>query len=68
MSEINMIHPFREGNGRTIREYIRCLALVNGYVINWNSLDKDQLLKAIIMSVNKDYSSLKDCLYKPIEK
>lgn len=68
MSEINMIHPFREGNGRTIREYIRCLALVNGYVINWNSLDKDQLLNAIIMSVNKDYSSLKDCLYKSIEK
>ena len=68
MSEINMIHPFREGNGRTIREYIRCLALANGYVINWNLLDQEHLLNAIIMSVNKDYSSLKDCLYKALEK
>lgn len=25
MAELNMIHPFREGNGRAIREFIRCL-------------------------------------------
>ena len=68
MAEINMIHPFREGNGRAIREYIRCLALANGYVINWNVVDKEHLLDAMIMSVNKDYSSLKYCLYKSIEK
>lgn len=24
--ELNMIHPFREGNGRSIREFIRQLA------------------------------------------
>jgi len=68
MSELNIIHPFIEGNGRTIREYIRCLAFVNGYIINWNVVAKDHLLDAMIMSVNKDYSSLKDCLYKSIEK
>lgn len=68
MAEINMIHPFREGNGRAIREYIRCLALANGYVINWNVVDKEHFLDAMIMSVNKDYSSLKHCLYKSIEK
>ncbi len=28
MSEINMIHSFREGNGRTLREFIRQLALL----------------------------------------
>lgn len=68
MSELNIIHPFREGNGRTIREYIRCVALVNGYVINWDLLDKEYLFNAIILSVNKNYSCLKDCLYKSIEK
>ena len=68
MAEINIIHPFREGNGRAIREYIRCLALANSYVINWNAVDKEHLLNAMIMSVNKDYSRLKDCLYKSIEK
>ncbi len=27
MAELNIIHPFREGNGRSIRELIRCMAL-----------------------------------------
>lgn len=27
MSEINVLHPFREGNGRTQREFVRSLAL-----------------------------------------
>lgn len=68
MAELNMIHPFREGNGRAIREYIRCLALASSYVIHWDGVDKEQLLDAMIMSVNKEYSNLKGCLYKAIEK
>jgi len=68
MAEINMIHPFREGNGRAIREYIRCLALANSLIINWSLVDKEHLLDAMIVSVNKDYSSLKNCLYRSIEK
>lgn len=27
MAELNIIHPFREGNGRSTRELIRCMAL-----------------------------------------
>ena len=30
--ELNVVHPFREGNGRTIREFIRQLALKNNYL------------------------------------
>jgi cell filamentation protein len=30
LGEINMIHPFREGNGRTQRIYIEQLCLNNG--------------------------------------
>lgn len=29
-TEINMLHPFREGNGRAIREFVRSLAEYNG--------------------------------------
>ena len=29
MSELKVLHPYREGNGRTIREFIRQLAYVN---------------------------------------
>lgn len=50
MSEINVLHPFREGNGRTQREFIRLLALENGYTISWDQVDKEILLQACIRS------------------
>ena len=34
MSELNIIHPFREGNGRSIRELIRCMALHYGFSLD----------------------------------
>lgn len=67
MAELNMIHPFREGNGRTIREFIRCLALKCSYVIYWSLVDSQKLLKASIISVDNNFAPLTDCLYKSIE-
>lgn len=34
MTELNIIHPFREGNGRSIRELIRCMGLEYGLYLN----------------------------------
>ena len=67
MSEMNMIHPFREGNGRVIREFIRCLALKHDYIIDWSLVDHQELLKASIISVDKNLSPLTACLYKAID-
>ncbi len=67
MAELNIIHPFREGNGRVIREFIRCLALKCGYVINWNSVYNNILLEASILSVN-DTAELAKCIDLCIEK
>jgi cell filamentation protein len=33
------MHPFREGNGRTQREFVRILALEKGYAFNLNPPD-----------------------------
>lgn len=66
MAELNMVHPFREGNGRAIREYIRCLALKCGYIIDWSLVDAQKLLEATILSVNKNYVPLAECLSKSI--
>ena len=52
MAELNIIHPFREGNGRTIREFIRMMAKRLNYDLNWGNMDKDELLKASILSVD----------------
>ena len=52
MSELNIIHPFREGNGRSIREFIRLMAKRMGYDLNWGNVDKEELLEASILSVD----------------
>lgn len=52
MAELNIIHPFREGNGRAIREFIRLMAKRLGYSINWGNVEKEKLLDASIRSVD----------------
>ena len=57
MAELNIIHPFREGNGRSIREFIRLMAKRLGYDLNWGNVDSNELLEASILSVD-DYKVL----------
>ena len=40
LSELNAIHAFREGNGRTQREFIRSLALHAGHRLSWAGLSQ----------------------------
>lgn len=63
MSELNVLHPFREGNGRTIREFIRELAYINGYVLDMQHITSKDMLDACIKSVI-DTSDLEDVLTK----
>ena len=46
MAELNIIHPFREGNGRSVREFIRLMAKRVGCDLNWGNIDKEKLLEA----------------------
>ena len=46
MGELNAIHPFRDGNGRTQREFIRQLAVWNGYALDWSLVTRDQMMEA----------------------
>ena len=54
MTELNVIHPFREGNGRAIREYIRELMLECGYEIDFSKIDYNEILKASKMAILDD--------------
>ncbi|MGN0475798.1 MAG: Fic/DOC family protein [Ruminococcus sp.] len=47
---LNMIHPFREGNGRTERIFIAQLIRFNGYNIDFSEIDTDYLMIATIQS------------------
>lgn len=50
-SELNMLHPFREGNGRTIRMYLRAYALSKGVDWQFEQMDRDTYIHAMIASV-----------------
>lgn len=51
LSELNVLHPYREGNGRTIREFIRELALKNNYILNLSKVSPKDFLNASIKSI-----------------
>lgn len=50
LGEINAIHPFREGNGRTQREFIRQLAVHVGHPLSWAGFGQQQMVDASIAS------------------
>ncbi len=67
-SEINALHPFREGNGRSQREFIRTLALHIGYVINFAKVSKEEMLKASKDSFLCDYGKMEQLFKKCINQ
>ncbi len=67
LAELNVLHPFREGNGRTIREFIRQLALKNGYQFNLQKVKPQEMLQASIESV-MDTTKLEMILDRCLEK
>jgi cell filamentation protein len=57
-TEIDYIHPFRDGNSRTLREFTRELAEASGYALEWDRFSlapagRDILYIARDLSVNK---------------
>lgn len=53
--EMNIAHPFREGNGRSTRIWLDLILKENiKVVIDWNLVDKDEYLSAMERSVVKD--------------
>lgn len=53
--EMNTAHPFREGNGRSIRIWLDCVFKKEiGKVIDWSKVDKEDYLLAMERSPIKD--------------
>jgi cell filamentation protein len=58
MGELNALHPFREGNGRSSREFWRVLSLSADYDLDFGLADKDELLEADVAAFDKNYAPL----------
>ncbi|WP_200866024.1 Fic/DOC family protein [Alcanivorax sp. P2S70] len=48
--ELNMVHPFREGNGRALRLLFEFIIVNVGYEISWSGVDEEEWLEANILS------------------
>lgn len=67
-ADLNALHPFREGNGRTQRELAQELCLKCGYALNLRYTDHQEMLSASIYSFDKgENSSLEAVFNKCIE-
>lgn len=65
-AEVNAIHPFREGNGRTQRAFFHQLCRVAGWPIDWTHLDAHINVKASVASLRGENGLLRSMLEKMI--
>lgn len=58
LSEINVLHPFREGNGRTQRQFIEYLAENAGYHVDFSTVTPREMIVASAESFACDYEKI----------
>lgn len=64
--ELNVLHPFREGNGRTQRVLFEFIAQDIGYSIRWID-NSDQWIAASISAYTTDHEALYQIFLKMLE-
>jgi cell filamentation protein len=67
LGELNAIHPFREGNGRTQREFIRELGLQSGLMLDWSQVSREEMIEASRRSLRVDNAGLEQVLKKALD-
>lgn len=68
LDTINYLHPFREGNGRTQREFLRVLALEKGYKLNLNPPDNKNVYERYMHgTINSDVIMLTELIKELIK-
>lgn len=65
ISELNVIHPFREGNGRSQRMYCEQLCQSNGrFSLDFSLVSKEEMIEASIKSFTCDYEMMEKIMNK----
>ena len=69
LDNVNFLHPFREGNGRTQREFLRLLALEKGLELNLNPADNKDIYERYMKGViESDVKILTELIQNLIEE
>ena len=65
---VNYLHPFREGNGRTQREFLRLLVSEKGLTLNLNPADNKSVYDQYMLgTINSDIKTLTKLILELIE-
>ncbi len=67
LSELNAIHPFREGNGRTQLAFLAVMGRAAGHEMDFERMEPAQMLTAVIQSFAEDEKPLADAIHGLIE-
>lgn len=63
LAELNAIHPFREGNGRTQNTFLTMLADSAGHPVDLDRLKPKSLLKAMVASFHANETALAKVIF-----
>jgi len=66
IGDVNYIHPFREGNGRTQMLYLEQLAAQAGHRLDLRMIVRDEWMEACIEAQRGEYASLGTCIDKAL--
>ena len=66
--DLNYLHPFREGNGRSQRLFLSMLVASLGKRLDFSKIDADYLMIATIKSVSGDIFMLRDIFREYIKE
>ncbi|MBS1760068.1 MAG: Fic family protein [Bacteroidetes bacterium] len=68
LDNVNYLHPFREGNGRTQREFLRLLALEKGLRLNLNPPDNKSVYERYMKgTIESDVNTLTKLIFELID-
>jgi cell filamentation protein len=67
LDNVNYLHPFREGNGRAQREFLRLLALEKGLILNLNPPDNKSVYERYMKgTIESDLVTLEELIFELI--
>jgi cell filamentation protein len=68
LDNVNYLHPFREGNGRTQREFLRLLASEKKLILNLNPPDNKSVYERYMKgTIESDMTTLTELIFELIE-
>ena len=62
IGDVNYVHPFREGNGRTQMQYLRQLSEQAGHEIDLRRIERDAWMNASRQAHIGDYGPMAECI------